>query len=170
MTVGEVDAVLKLRDEMSATLAKAEANLSVFGSTLKDTDANASKLGSTLDGALQSSFGSAVASFVTAQAVVAGEIDLESLGTVSSEELSDDDLAKRLLVLPGVGPYAAAHIMMMIGRSSRPIFDSWTRPSYARIVGRETVPDTEILARFQSYGAYAGLAFWLFVTRDWIVD
>jgi 3-methyladenine DNA glycosylase/8-oxoguanine DNA glycosylase len=105
-----------------------------------------------------------------ARSVVAGEVDLESLGTVSSEELPDDDLAKRLLALPGVGPYAAAHIMMMIGRCSRPILDSWTRPTYARIVGRETVPDAEILARFQPYGAYAGLAFWLFVTRDWIAD
>jgi 3-methyladenine DNA glycosylase/8-oxoguanine DNA glycosylase len=105
-----------------------------------------------------------------ARSVVAGEVDLESLGTVSSEELPDDDLAKRLLALPGVGPYAAAHIIMMIGRCSRPILDSWTRPTYARIVGRETVPDAEILARFQPYGAYAGLAFWLFVTRDWIAD
>lgn len=105
-----------------------------------------------------------------AQSVVTGEVDLESLGTVSPEELPDDELAKRLLALPGVGPYAAAHIMMMIGRSSRPIFDSWTRPTYARIVGRESVPDAEILARFQRYGAYAGLAFWLFVTRDWIAD
>ncbi|MEA2586643.1 MAG: hypothetical protein QOF33_4728, partial [Thermomicrobiales bacterium] len=71
---------------------------------------------------------------------------------------------------PGVGPYAAAHIMMMLGRSSRPILDSWTRPKYARLLGRETVPDAEILVRFRPYGQFAGLAFWLFVTRDWIED
>jgi len=105
-----------------------------------------------------------------ARSVVDGAVDLERLSTVTPEELSDDDLAKHLLALPGVGPYAAAHIMMMIGRSSRPIFDSWTRPTYARIVGRETVPDSEILARFQPYGAFAGLAFWLFITRSWIAE
>jgi 3-methyladenine DNA glycosylase/8-oxoguanine DNA glycosylase len=105
-----------------------------------------------------------------AGSVAAGELDLEALGRATPEEVPDDDLAKRLLALPGVGPYAAAHIMMMIGRSSRPILDSWTRPTYARLLGRESVPDAEIVARFRPYGEYAGLAFWLFVTRDWIDD
>jgi N-glycosylase/DNA lyase len=105
-----------------------------------------------------------------AGAVAGGELDLELFGRATPEELPDDDLAKRLLALPGVGPYAAAHIMMMLGRSSRPIFDSWTRPKYARLVGRESVPDAEIVERFRPYGQYAGLAFWLFVTRDWIDD
>jgi N-glycosylase/DNA lyase len=103
-----------------------------------------------------------------ARSVAAGELDLEGLGTASSEELPDDDLAKRLLALPGVGPYAAAHIMLMLGRCSRPILDAWTRPTYARLLGRESVPDAEIVARFQPYGRFAGLAFWLVVTRDWI--
>jgi 3-methyladenine DNA glycosylase/8-oxoguanine DNA glycosylase len=105
-----------------------------------------------------------------ARAVADGELDLEALGRATPEELPDDDLAKRLLALPGVGPYAAAHIMMMLGRSSRPIFDSWTRPKYARLAGRDSVPDAEIVERFRPYGRYAGLAFWLFVTRDWIDD
>jgi N-glycosylase/DNA lyase len=102
--------------------------------------------------------------------VAGGESDVELLGRATPDELPDDDLAKRLLALPGVGPYAAAHIMMMLGRSSRPIFDSWTRPKYARLVGRESVPDAEIAERFRPFGRYAGLAFWLFVTRDWIDD
>jgi N-glycosylase/DNA lyase len=105
-----------------------------------------------------------------ARSVADGTLDLEALGQATPEELPDDDLAKQLLALPGVGPYAAAHIMMMLGRSSRPILDSWTRPKYARLLGRETVPDAEILARFRPYGQFAGLAFWLFVTRDWIED
>lgn len=105
-----------------------------------------------------------------ARSVVAGEIDLESLGRATPDELPDDDLAKHLLALPGVGPYAAAHIMTMLGRSSRPILDSWTRPTYARLLGRESVPDADIVDRFRPFGRYAGLAFWLFVTRDWIDD
>ncbi|MER3439679.1 MAG: Fe-S cluster assembly protein HesB, partial [Chloroflexota bacterium] len=45
-----------------------------------------------------------------AQSVAAGELDLEWLGRATPEELPDDALMKRLLALPGVGPYAAAHI------------------------------------------------------------
>jgi len=71
--------------------------------------------------------------------------------------------------LPGVGPYAAAHIMMTLGRHSRLILDSWTRPKYTRLLGRnKPVSDRQIERRFRPYGDYAGLAFWLFVTRDWV--
>ena len=58
--------------------------------------------------------------------------------------------------------------MMMLGRYSRLILDSWTRPKYARLVGRPNVSDSAIVRRFRPYGRYAGLAFWLFLTRDWI--
>ncbi len=44
--------------------------------------------------------------------------------------------------------------MMMLGRYSRLILDSWTRPTYARLVGRSTVTDPEIQARFSGYGLY----------------
>ena len=84
------------------------------------------------------------------------------------EELPDEALEQQLLALPGVGPYAAAHIMMTIGRNSLLILDSWTRPKYARLVGRTTVSDAQIRRRFARYGDHAGLAFWLFVTRDWV--
>jgi N-glycosylase/DNA lyase len=99
--------------------------------------------------------------------VAEGAIDLEPLGRAGSDEISDEEVEKRLLALPGVGPYAAAHIMLLLGRYSRLVLDSWTRPKYARLVGRESVPDAEILERFAGYERYAGLAFWLFVTRDW---
>ena len=44
-----------------------------------------------------------------------GEVDLEILGHVA-DEIPDDEVEARLLALPGVGPYAAADVMMMIGR------------------------------------------------------
>jgi 3-methyladenine DNA glycosylase/8-oxoguanine DNA glycosylase len=106
-----------------------------------------------------------------ANLVAAGDVDLDSLGTQTRAALPDDEVERRLLALPGVGPYAAAHIMMTLGRNSRPIFDSWTRPTYARLVGRRTIPtDAQIARRFRRFGAEAGLAFWLFVTRDWVLD
>jgi 3-methyladenine DNA glycosylase/8-oxoguanine DNA glycosylase len=106
-----------------------------------------------------------------ATGVARGRIDLEILATASRDTLSDDDVAERLRALPGVGPYAAAHIMLMLGRYSRLILDSWTRPTYARLLGRKRpVSDSAIVRRFQPYGPYAGLAFWLFLTRDWIAE
>ncbi len=98
------------------------------------------------------------------------EVDLEILGSSSVAEIPDDEVATRLLALPGVGPYAAAHVMMMIGRYSRLILDSWTRPKYARLVGRRTVKDSTVERRFRRYKDYAGLAFWLFLTRDWVEE
>jgi 3-methyladenine DNA glycosylase/8-oxoguanine DNA glycosylase len=101
--------------------------------------------------------------------VASGEVDLEALAASDPDERSDDDLEQQLIALPGVGPYAAAHIMMTIGRNSRLILDSWTRPTYAKALGRtKPVSDAAIQRRFQRYGEHAGLAFWLFVTRDWV--
>jgi 3-methyladenine DNA glycosylase/8-oxoguanine DNA glycosylase len=104
-----------------------------------------------------------------ASGVVAGSFEVEALAGES--DLPDDEVAAQLLALPGIGPYGAAHLMMLLGRHSRLILDSWTRPKYTRLVGRKkTVPDRQIERRFRRYGDYAGLAFWLFVTRDWVEE
>jgi 3-methyladenine DNA glycosylase/8-oxoguanine DNA glycosylase len=103
-----------------------------------------------------------------ARRVEAGEVDLEAMATATPDERSDDDLEAALLDLPGIGPYAAAHVLMTLGRNSRLILDSWTRPTYARLTGRKRVADATIVRRFRRYGPHAGLAFWLFLTRDWV--
>jgi N-glycosylase/DNA lyase len=105
-----------------------------------------------------------------ARSVSDGELDLEWFGRASAEELPDAELEERLLALPGVGPYAAAHVMMTLGRYHRLILDSWTRPTYAKKVGRTAVADATMQRRFRRYGPYAGLAFWLFLTRDWVAE
>ena len=106
-----------------------------------------------------------------ASSVAEGDIDLEGWGRAGREELPDDELAARLVALPGVGPYSAAHIMMMMGRYSRLILDSWTRPKYMRLMGaRKPWKDATIQRRFRRYGPYAGLAFWLVLTRDWVPE
>jgi 3-methyladenine DNA glycosylase/8-oxoguanine DNA glycosylase len=97
-----------------------------------------------------------------------GELDLDSLAAGSG--LDDAEVEARLLALPGVGPYAAAHIMLLLGRYSRLTFDSWTRPNYARLRGRRAA-DAAIARRYgRRYGTFAGLAFWLYVTSDWVDD
>jgi len=102
-----------------------------------------------------------------AESVAGGELDLEEL---AADDLGDDEVAARLLALPGVGPYAAAHVMMLLGRYSRLVLDSWTRPTYARLTGGRPKKDATIERRFRRYGPYSGLAFWLVLTRGWVED
>ena len=81
-------------------------------------------------------------------------------------------VAHNLLALPGVGPYAAAHVMLTsLGRYSRLVLDSWTRPTYYKLSGaRSALKDATIERRFKRYGDWAGLAFWLYLTRGWVEE
>jgi N-glycosylase/DNA lyase len=101
--------------------------------------------------------------------VAEGTIDLEEL---HDPDLPDDEAAARLLALPGVGPYAAAHVMLTsLGRYSRLVLDSWTRPTYYKLSGaRSALKDATIERRFKRYGEWAGLAFWLYLTRGWVEE
>jgi hypothetical protein len=60
-------------------------------------------------------------------------------------------------------------MLTSLGRYGRLILDSWTRPTYAKLIGRQAADDA-IEQRFRRYGKYAGLAFWLMLTRDWVED
>lgn len=97
--------------------------------------------------------------------VASGRLDLESLGDPA---LSDEEVAERLAQIDGVGPYATAHMMMLLGRYGRLILDSWTRPKYRRVAGRPRITDKGIQRAFRRYRQFAGLAFWLTLTEDWL--
>jgi hypothetical protein len=61
--------------------------------------------------------------------------------------------------------------LTVIGRHSRLILDSWSRPTYARLIGSKKPPsDAAIRRRFARYREHAGLAFWLFLTKDWVAE
>ena len=49
------------------------------------------------------------------------------------------------------------------------MLDSWTRPTYAKLAGRVR-NDATIARRFRRYREWAGLAFWLTLTRDWVAE
>jgi N-glycosylase/DNA lyase len=100
-----------------------------------------------------------------AEDVASGRTDLEVL---ADPALPDAEVAERLLALDGVGPYAMAHMMMLLGRYRRLILDSWTRPTYRRLSGRPRVTDTGIERAFRRYREFAGLAFWLTLTEGWV--
>jgi 3-methyladenine DNA glycosylase/8-oxoguanine DNA glycosylase len=97
--------------------------------------------------------------------IAEGRLDLEAL---NDPELPDEEVAEQLLALAGVGPYAMAHVMMLLGRYRRLILDSWTRPKYRRVSGRARITDKGIARAFRRYREFAGLAFWLTLTEDWV--
>lgn len=97
--------------------------------------------------------------------VASGRLDLEAL---SDPELPDQEVADRLLAIAGVGPYAMAQMMMLLGRYGRLILDSWTRPKYRRVSARARITDKGIERAFRRYREFAGLAFWLTLTEDWL--
>ncbi|MGC1381984.1 MAG: hypothetical protein WA814_13290 [Candidatus Baltobacteraceae bacterium] len=102
-----------------------------------------------------------------ARDVTARRLDLEAFAE-RTPSLPDAELEERLLELPGIGPYGAAHVMQLLGRHRPLVLDSWTRPTYRRLAGKRSAADSTIRRAFSRYGAYAGLAFWLYLTRDWI--
>ena len=62
-------------------------------------------------------------------------------------------------------------MLTSLGRYSRLVLDSWTRPTYRKLSGAKSVlKDATIERRFKRYGDWAGLAFWLYLTRGWVED
>ena len=107
-----------------------------------------------------------------ARDVHAGRLDLEALlpNTEAEEEVKEAMVEEALRDLPGVGPYAAAHIMQLLGFHHQLVLDSATRPRYLEISGKKRASDKTIVRDFKRYGPYAGLAFWLYVTRHWVEE
>lgn len=97
--------------------------------------------------------------------VASGALDLEALrGT----ELPTPELLRRLRALRGFGPYAAEHLLRLLGRHDHLALDSWTRGKLARLRGKRRPPSDRTLRRWYApYGPWAGLAMWLEATADW---
>lgn len=94
--------------------------------------------------------------------VATGELDLESLKTSTLPTL---ELRKQLLTLNGVGPYAAANLLMILGRTDFIPIDSYA----LKMVSHEwykgkPVTAKEVEKRFEKWGEFKGLAFWFW---DW---
>ncbi len=103
-----------------------------------------------------------------ARAAADGTLDLEGL-RASAEPT--DGLLRRLLAVRGFGPYAAEHLLRLLGRHEHLALDSWTRGKLARLRGRRRVPADRTVRRWYApYGRFAGLAMWLEVTADWHGD
>ena len=94
--------------------------------------------------------------------VASGEFDLEALKTSS---LSTLELRKELLKINGVGPYAAANLLLILGRPDFIPVDSWALKLVSHEWYRgETVTAKEVEKRFEKWGEFRGFAFWFW---DW---
>lgn len=95
-----------------------------------------------------------------ARAVTTGEVDLEAL-----KQASADEAELRLRALPGIGPYAAANVLMLLGHYDHLPVDSWFRNTVrdAWFEGRN-VPDRELIAAFDRFRPYRTLVYRFY---DW---
>jgi 3-methyladenine DNA glycosylase/8-oxoguanine DNA glycosylase len=86
-------------------------------------------------------------------------------------ELPTDELRRRLLALPGFGPYAVGQALRGLGRYDDLALDSWCRAKMARMLGRRQPPsDGWFARRYRRYGPFAGLALWMELTAEWHSD
>jgi len=93
-----------------------------------------------------------------AQQVAAGALDLEALRTA---DLPTPELRRRLLALKGVGPYAAANLLMLLGRYDAIPIDSWALTVVSKEWhGGAPIGPAEVQAAFARWGQFKGLAYW----------
>jgi 3-methyladenine DNA glycosylase/8-oxoguanine DNA glycosylase len=97
-----------------------------------------------------------------AQRVAAGELDLEALKT---RILSTTELRTELLGIKGVGGYAAANLLMLMGRYDYLPVDSWALKVVSNeFFGGEKVTPKQVLSAFERWGKWQGLVYWFW---DW---
>ena len=94
--------------------------------------------------------------------VASGDLDLESYKTSTLPTL---ELRKELMKIAGVGPYAAANLLMILGRSDFIPIDSYAMKMVSLEWYRgKPVTAKQVEKRFEKWGEYKGLAFWFW---DW---
>jgi 3-methyladenine DNA glycosylase/8-oxoguanine DNA glycosylase len=94
--------------------------------------------------------------------VASGQFNLESLKT---SQLPTLELRKELLKINGVGPYAAANLLLILGRTDFIPIDSWA----LKLVSHEWYKGTPVTPKdvekhFERWGEFQGIAFWFW---DW---
>ncbi len=94
--------------------------------------------------------------------VAAGELDLEGL---KDSNRPAEELREVLLSVRGVGEYAAATLLMLLGRHDYLPIDTWACKLVSREwYGGEPVGREEVEAVFERWGPWKGLAYWFW---DW---
>ena len=70
--------------------------------------------------------------------------------------------------IKGFGDYAVSSLMKLLGRYDFMGFDSWNRKQFANThKNRKSYSDEYITKFYKNFGKWAGLFFWLDVTKEW---
>ena len=94
--------------------------------------------------------------------IASGKFDLETLKT---SDLPTLELRNELLTINGVGPYAAANLLMILGKHDFIPIDSYALKMVSNEWYRgEPITAKEVEKRFEKWGEFKGLAFWFW---DW---
>jgi 3-methyladenine DNA glycosylase/8-oxoguanine DNA glycosylase len=97
-----------------------------------------------------------------ARRIDSGALDLEALRTTP---LPTDELRKRLRAIKGVGPYAVANLLMLLGHYDAIPIDSWALTLVSKEWhGGAAIGPAEVEAAFAHWGRFKGLAYWFW---DW---
>jgi 3-methyladenine DNA glycosylase/8-oxoguanine DNA glycosylase len=97
-----------------------------------------------------------------AQRVDSGKLDLEAL---KDSPLPTPELRKELLTIKGVGGYAAANLLMLLGRYDYVPVDSWALKVVSdEFFAGEKITPKQVLDTFAPWGKWQGLAYWFW---DW---
>jgi 3-methyladenine DNA glycosylase/8-oxoguanine DNA glycosylase len=98
-----------------------------------------------------------------AHRVASGVLALESLKT---SLLPTTELRKELMSIKGVGGYAAANLLMLLGRYDYVPVDSWALKVVAdEFFGGEKITPKQVLSTFEKWGKWQGLVYWFW---DWL--
>jgi len=96
--------------------------------------------------------------------VASGQFDLEARKT---SEMPTLELRKELLTINGVGPYAAANLLMILGRHDFIPIDSYALKMVSvEWYDGKPVTAKEVEKRFENWGEFKGLAFWFWDWKD----
>jgi len=96
-----------------------------------------------------------------ARSVASLELDLEAL---KNSGLPTTELRKRLLAIKGVGGYAAANLLMILGRYDFIPVDSWACKMVSHEWYDQPVDKDQVEAAFEHWGQWKGQAYWFW---DW---
>lgn len=93
-----------------------------------------------------------------ARAVDGDNLNLEAL---KSSDLPTSELRKRLLAIKGVGSYAVANLLNLLGRYDSIPIDSWALKMVSRQWHQgEPIGPAEVEAAFERWGQWRSLAYW----------
>lgn len=155
--------ILTTNTTWSQTTAMTERIINSFGSVLpSDTSLHAFPTPQQIAETPFDDFAAASRLGYRASAIHTLAIDVAN-GTLDLEDFRDPDiptdiLCKRILTLKGIGPYAAACLMLYLGRSGKVNVDSVARTLLAGELGHP-VSDREVHDFFAKYGEWQGLVY-----------